>query len=208
VEPSSLSIAMNDFEMMQFFFEIHQGLPREGPGGFSSTRRALSLLGDLPQRPRILDIGCGPGMQTLHLAQLTKGQIVAVDNHPPYLDQLSQRAAELGIAERIRVLNDDMFALDFDGAPFDLIWAEGSAYIMEFRNALQSWRRFLKQGGYLAVTEISWLRAAPRDELTVFWEREYPEIKNISQNGRVCRDSGYDLLSHFVLPESAWWDDY
>ena len=49
---------------MRFFFEIHQGLPREGPGDFDSTRRALALLGGLPERPRILDIGCGPGMQT------------------------------------------------------------------------------------------------------------------------------------------------
>jgi ubiquinone/menaquinone biosynthesis C-methylase UbiE len=35
-----------------------------------------------------LDIGCGLGMQTIELAKLSKGQIDALDNHQPFLDQL------------------------------------------------------------------------------------------------------------------------
>jgi len=36
-----------------------------------------------------VDIGCGPGMQTLELARISGGRIVAVDNHQPFLDVLS-----------------------------------------------------------------------------------------------------------------------
>jgi len=53
---------------LDIFFEIHKDLPREGPGGNEYTRKAFYMLGDLPPEPYILDIGCGPGMQTIELA--------------------------------------------------------------------------------------------------------------------------------------------
>ncbi len=39
---------------MSFFFEIHKDIPREGPGDNESTRKALSLLNDLPTEVRAL----------------------------------------------------------------------------------------------------------------------------------------------------------
>lgn len=39
---------------MSFFFEIHKGIPREGPGDNESTRKALSLLNDLPSEVKAL----------------------------------------------------------------------------------------------------------------------------------------------------------
>jgi ubiquinone/menaquinone biosynthesis C-methylase UbiE len=39
--------------------------------------------------PRILDVGCGPGGPTLELARLSHGQVVGLDVHQPYLDELS-----------------------------------------------------------------------------------------------------------------------
>jgi ubiquinone/menaquinone biosynthesis C-methylase UbiE len=199
---------MSQAEQLKLFFEIHQGLPREGSGNFVSSRRAFTMLTDLPWRPIILDLGCGPGMQTLHLSRLTEGDIVAVDNHQPYLDQLSQRALVEGVAERVRVVNADMTALEFDRGTFDLIWAEGSAYIMGFEEALLSWRPFLKRRGYLAVTEVSWLRPTLPDELRFFWEGEYPQIQNTGENVMACQGAGYTVLGQFVLPESAWWGAY
>ena len=79
-------------QLPEIFWEIHSGLPREGPGDNWSTRRAYLMLKELPKNPRILDIGCGPGMQTIELAKLSKGQIDALDNYQPFLDQL-----EIGI---------------------------------------------------------------------------------------------------------------
>ena len=52
------------------FFALHRGLPREAPGSRESTARALALARPLPAAPRVLDIGCGPGMQTIDLAEL------------------------------------------------------------------------------------------------------------------------------------------
>ena len=75
--------------MREIFFEVHSNLPRAGPGSNESTNRAFKSLKNLPAKPRILDIGCGPGMQTIELAKLSGGQIEALDNHQPFLDQLN-----------------------------------------------------------------------------------------------------------------------
>jgi methylase of polypeptide subunit release factors len=66
-------------------------LPREGPGDDASTECALRLLQHLPPRPRILDIGSGPGAQTLVLARATGGTVTAIDVHQPFLDESMRR---------------------------------------------------------------------------------------------------------------------
>ncbi len=193
---------------MQTFFEIHRDLPRQGPGSRASTGRAFSMLADLPPHPRILDIGCGPGMQTLDLAALTTGPILAIDNHQPYLDQLTAEAARRGINHRISAVNADMAALDYPPGSFDLIWAEGSAYVMGFDNALRTWRPLLRKPGYLAATEVTWTTAEPPGELQRFWAREYPDMQDIESNLTAVGRAGYSLLGHFELPASDWWQDY
>ena len=52
-------------KLPEVFWEIHSGLPREGPGDIKSTRMVRLMLKDLPRNPRILDVGCGPSMQTI-----------------------------------------------------------------------------------------------------------------------------------------------
>jgi ubiquinone/menaquinone biosynthesis C-methylase UbiE len=193
---------------MELFFEIHRDLPREGPGDFVSTRRAFTLLSELPQKPQILDIGCGPGMQTLHLAQLTDGEISAVDKYQPYLEQLILRARDHRVAGRIHVVNADMKLLPFEETSFDVIWSEGSAYLLGFEKALRTWRPLLKPNGFLAVTELSWLQSQLPEQLRSFWESEYPAITGVNENIAICGNSGYTVLGHFVLPEVAWWDHY
>ena len=90
---------MADHERLpEVFFELHRDLPREGPGDDASTLRALAMCTELPAQPDVLDVGCGPGMQTLALATATGGTVTAVDAHEPFLDQLRQRAEAAGCA--------------------------------------------------------------------------------------------------------------
>jgi SAM-dependent methyltransferase len=193
---------------MNIFFEIHQGNLREGPGDRQSTRRALSFLQNLSAKSCILDIGCGPGMQTIDLAIYSPGKIIALDNHQPYLDQLRRRAVAEKLSDRITIINSSMFDLKFAPASFDVIWSEGAIYIIGFEKGLREWKKFLKAGGYLVASEIAWFREDIPDELRLFWEKEYPAIKTVSEHLKIVNDSGYELIAHFPLPESAWWQNY
>jgi len=92
-------------EGMEYFYELFLGLPRGGPGDNKSTEKAFSCLKRLPAEPLILDIGCGHGMQTLELARICKGKIIALDNYQPFLDILNKNAKEEGFEKRIITKN-------------------------------------------------------------------------------------------------------
>src|SRR6267378_7009567 len=83
--------------LMSLFRELTEGLPRQGPGSSEATLRALGLTRGLPEHPKILDVGCGPGAQTIDLARATNGEIVAVDIRQRFLDELTERARDEGV---------------------------------------------------------------------------------------------------------------
>jgi ubiquinone/menaquinone biosynthesis C-methylase UbiE len=193
---------------LDIFFEIHKDLPREGPGNNNSTRKAFSLLKNLPSNPRILDIGCGPGMQTIELAKLSNGKIIGIDTHKPFLDELNRRAEKEGVQDRIETIICSMFSMDFEDEFFDLIWSEGAIFIIGFEKGLKEWHRFLRKRGYIVVSELAWLRGKPPQETNQYLKKEYPPIKTIEENMQIIKRLGYHFLKKFILPESGWWDDY
>lgn len=193
--------------MNQLFYDIFDKIPRQGPGNFASTQKAYSQVKGLDENSQILDIGCGPGQQTIDLAKISPASIVAVDNYQKNLDRLRERAEEEGLSSRIRLVNGDMFALDFDH-PFELIWAEGSIFVIGFEKGIQSWYPLLKSGGYMAVSELNWIRHDPPASIREFWNREYPDMMHYDNQIELVAQHGYELQHYFVLPPEAWWDNY
>ena len=192
-----------------FIFTMHEGLPRQGPGSNECTRKAFSMLADLPARPEILDIGCGTGMQTVELARTCPGcRITAVDIHQPYLDDLVCRAASAGVGDRITAVRASMDDLPFPGASFDVLWAEGSIFVIGVMEGLTSWKRLLRPGGYLCLTEAVWFTEHPSPETAAFWNECYPAITTVRENCATAEAAGYGVVATFPLPSSAWWDDY
>lgn len=190
----------------KIFMELFESVSRQGPGSFTSTRRALSFCSGLGQKPKILDIGCGTGAQSLFLAKETGGEVVCVDNHEPFLKILQQKSKKAGIAKQIRTELGDMNSLPFQEENFDLIWSEGAVYLMGFDNGLNNWRPFLKTGGYLAVSELSWFTTERPVEAETFWRENYPQMRSIEDNSSAVEKAGYELLSSFCLPDTDWTD--
>lgn len=190
----------------ELFVAIHEGLPRQAPGSDEATLQALALLGPLPPNARILDMGCGPGAQTLVLAR--HAEVTAVDLHQPFLDELAERARTAGVSDRIHPMHASMDEVSFKSQRFDVIWAEGSAYVVDVHRALQRWKAHLKPGGGLVLSELTWLTADPPAEVRDFWTRAYPAMRDLAGNRELMEHAGYEVVGHFTLPESAWWDPY
>ncbi|MER6444508.1 bifunctional class I SAM-dependent methyltransferase/N-acetyltransferase [Streptomyces venezuelae] len=191
---------------------MHHGLPRQAPGSDASTRHLLSLCGPLPERPRVLDLGCGPGRSALLLAAEAGGgaEVTAVDLHAPFLDELRRSAAARGLADRVTTVEADMGALpqaDFEDGSFDLVWAEGSAYVLGFDAALARWRRLLAPGGTLVLTECEWSVPGPSSGARAFWDPHYA-LRTTAGNLAAAQAAGYQVLGVHKLPDSDWAEYY
>ncbi|MFI6289034.1 GNAT family N-acetyltransferase [Streptomyces sp. NPDC051018] len=189
------------------FFTLHHDLPRQSPGSDATTRRLLEMAGPLPERPRVLDAGCGPGRSTLLPEEEAGAHVTAVDLHQPFLDGLAAEAARRGLGHRITVVNCSMDRLPVPDHSFDVIWAEGSAYTVGFDVALRASRRLLAPGGVLAITEIEWTKPSPAAPARASWDAIYP-LRTHAANTASAQAAGYRLRAHWPLPESNRWDEY
>jgi SAM-dependent methyltransferase len=190
------------------FFRLFEGLPRQGPGSDACTREALSRLPPLPPAPRVVDLGCGAGRQTLVLAEALQTRVLAVDLHQPFLDQLNESARARGLADLVETRCADMGALDLASGSVDLLWSEGAIYLLGFEEGLRLWRPLLAPGDLAAVTECSWLSDARDEEITAFWRAAYPTMGSVADNLARAERVGFEVCDRFALPPSAWWDDY
>ena len=189
-------------------FRLHETLPQQGPGSDESTLAALARVYGLPPEPRILDLGCGSGRQTLALARTLGARMVAVDVHQPFLDQLESAAAAAGLSSRIKIRAADFGTLTFPDASFDMIWSEGAAYQLGFREALQAWRRLLRSNGWLVVSECTWLTDTPPADVSAYWRQAYPGMATIAANADAAAAEGFVVHDTMALPPSDWSDAY
>jgi SAM-dependent methyltransferase len=192
----------------EIFFQVYENLPRQGPGNRKCATRALGLCRGLPESPAILDVGCGVGGQTLQLAELTSGSIVAIDNHAPSIKRLQEAVADRGLSRRVRALVGDMAHLERSLGSFDLIWSEGALYSIGLRNALHICRGLLRLGGYLAFTDAVWRKENPPPAVKESFDLDYPTMGWLNDDMAAIQDCGFELVEHFTLPDEAWWDDF
>lgn len=150
------------------------------------TVKAFKMLPEL-DKPSILDLGCGTGVPTMELAKLSNGNITGLDIDQAALDKLSKKIKDAGLTDRIKVVKCSISKLDFPEESFDIIWAEGIIWVVGFEKGLTEWKGFIKPQGYLAV---------------------HDEMKDKTKKIEQIKASGYDLLGHFELDRTIWWEDY
>jgi len=199
------SIHEFDFNLICEYFSA---IERQGPGSPEATLKALSFTDNLTEESRIADIGCGTGGQTMTLAQNTPGQITGIDLFPAFIDLFNTNARKRGLHERVKGKVGSMENLPFDEEEFDLIWSEGAIYNIGFERGLNEWKRFLKTGGYIAVSEASWFTAERPAEIESFWTEAYPEIDTIPNKVAQMQRAGYIPVATFILPENCWTEHF
>ena len=199
------SIHEFDFKLICEYFS---SLDRQGPGSPEVTLKALSFIDNLTEKSCIADIGCGTGGQTITLAQNTPGHITGVDLFPTFIDIFTAHAKKFRLEDRMKGVVGSMDKLPFKDEELDLIWAEGSIYNIGFEKGLVEWRRFLKKGGYVVVSEASWFTEKRPEEIDTFWKDAYPGMDTIPNKVDQMQKAGYIPVATFILPESCWTDNF
>lgn len=192
----------------EMFLAVFESLPRQGPGNRACALRALALCDDLPPSPAVVDLGCGSGGQTLSLAELTTGAIVAIDRHAPHIARLRAVLIERGLTGRILPIIGDIAQPPVPPERFDLVWSEGALYNVGLEHALPACYRLLRPGGNLAFTDAVWRTDQPPPEVRASFEPDYPGMGRVADVIAAIRQAGLALVGHFTLPDEAWWDDF
>jgi ubiquinone/menaquinone biosynthesis C-methylase UbiE len=197
---------MEDYQLL---IDLHKSANRQGPGGDAESEKALNLaMIDRATPLKIADIGCGTGASTLLLARLMGAQITAVDFLQDFLEVLEDRAENKGLSEKVTTVCCSMDDLPFRNEEYDVIWSEGAIYNIGFERGVIDWKRYLKVGGVLVVSEITWMTGSRPPELQEYWDEEYPEIDMASSKIGALERHGYSPIGYFVLPEHCWLENY
>ena len=104
---------------------------------------------------RYLDLGCGTGNATHHLARLAgeDGLVIGIDTSPEALEIARAKAPAGGVARTLFELVDLDGRLPYDAGAFDGILASNSMYLVKDPVAtLEEIARVLRPGGHFIMT--------------------------------------------------------
>jgi SAM-dependent methyltransferase len=195
--------------------ELFRGLDQLGPGDEESTLAVLERVQPfLPAEPLVADMGCGVGASALVIARaMPTARVIAIDNHPSFVDRLRERAASEGLSKRVTARVGDMGdpqLCGFHAGSLHLIWAESSIYATGREQALRAWRDLLRPGGCMVFSDVVWTasREARSPTTVAFWAQEYPAMTDCGAVSRQLSEHGLKPIDEIEMPRSAWSNYY
>lgn len=105
---------------------------------------------------RILDVGCGPGTDTIPLAQWVgaSGQVIGLDRDAEMIAEAQQRALEARVSAWVTHKRADAIALPFESSYFDACRSERLfPHLVDPAKALSEMTRVTKSGGWIVVLD-------------------------------------------------------
>jgi ubiquinone/menaquinone biosynthesis C-methylase UbiE len=119
-------------------------------------REQIFQLLDVKPSMNALDIGCGPGLTSLSLAQAvgSAGHMDAIDIAPPMLQLAARRCAD---AKQVAFHQADVLQLPFANASFDVSLAtQVYEYVADVDSALRELWRVMKPGAQVLLVDTDW----------------------------------------------------
>lgn len=155
------------------FLEVLWGEGYLSPGGPDEVARVLDGL-DL-RGLKVLDLGCGSGGISLHLAkEFSAGAVVGLDIEAPVIEEARARSMAAGLSDRVTFVQAEPGPLPFEAESFDLVFSKDAMiHIADKETLFADIFRVLKPGGILAASD--WLIShdgVPSDDMRAYLEAE------------------------------------
>jgi len=158
----------------------------------------------LPERPVLLDAGCGQGKSFGHLRQTFAPQrLIGVDADPHSLQLSAEEATRLGMP--VELIGSDCATLNVADASVDLLFCHQTFHhLVEQEKALAEFYRVLKPGGYLLFAEST---EAYIDTWVIRWLFRHPMHVQKSAAGylQMIREQGFEFAERNVSYPYLWW---
>jgi SAM-dependent methyltransferase len=107
----------------------------------------------------VLDVGCGPGTDTLPLALLVGegGRVAGIDHDAEMVAEADRRAEAAGVGARVEHRQGDALALPWGDAAFDAARSERLfLHLADPAGALAEMARVTRPGGRVVVADTDW----------------------------------------------------
>lgn len=146
---------------------------------------------------KLLDLGCGPGTDTIPLGLLVgnQGQVIGADYDLAMLAEANGRAAQAGVSAWVSHQQADAASLPFDNGYFDACRSDRLfQHLPDPAQTLSEMARVTKSGGWIVAMDTDWgSLSIDADEIDI--ERRYARFVASSalHNGY----SGRTLFRHF-----------
>ena len=120
-------------------------------------RKAIKIIKDAGEAPRVLDVACGTGDFSIAIAKaVKKGEVIGVDISKEMLEVMRQKVLKNKLESMISQEMGDGEALRFPEGSFDrVVNAFGIRNFENREKGLQEALRVLKPGGRLVILELS-----------------------------------------------------
>jgi 2-polyprenyl-3-methyl-5-hydroxy-6-metoxy-1,4-benzoquinol methylase len=114
----------------------------------------LRTVGDLRGK-RVLDVGCGEGLESVMLAKLGAAEVVGIDISKKSIAQARRRASVDGVADRVRFLCAPIETAELPPAAFDLVWCNAILHhvTQDLDRVMRQLSRWVKPDGLLSFAE-------------------------------------------------------
>jgi len=189
-------------EAMIKMLELIWGEGYMAPGGTALTDELVAGL-DLEGK-RVLDIGSGLGGPACHLAAAHGAFVTGVDIEPQLIELSRQRAAQLGLADRVQFALVDPGPLPFDDDSFDVAVSAGAlTQIPDKQGLFAQLRRMLRPGGAMHNYEWTTSSPTPSRDMLYFFEMEglTYALETPETYGRLLGEAGFtDVRIEDVTP--------
>jgi arsenite methyltransferase len=148
--------------MLEYQDEWLIGLPESSIESFAGTGNPFSL-GELLPGERVVDIGCGAGIDSLIAAKKVdpEGRVIGVDMTPSMLEKARQAAMEMGLTN-VEFREGYAEALPVEDGWAEVVISNGVLNLMPDKAAaLEEMSRVLKPQGRLQIGDILVQKAVP-----------------------------------------------
>jgi SAM-dependent methyltransferase len=123
-------------------------------GGAAATTALADKLAITPGST-VLDVGCGLGGPSRHLASVHGCTVAGIDLNPSLIDLANMLTRRTGLSEKVTHRTGDATALPFEAESFDRAWTQHVAMNIGDRHALYAGvRRVLRPGGLFAMYDV------------------------------------------------------
>lgn len=140
-------------------------------GGLEATRELLALC-HVATAARVLVVGCGVGATVCHIARHYDCTVAGVDISQRMIDRSNERAQRLGLTARTEFLVADILDLPFEAGLFDAVISESvTAFVDDKARAVREYARVTNPGGYVGLTETTWMEPNPPADVVEYASR-------------------------------------